>query len=269
MGQTIGFIGCGKMAQAMIGGMIQNRQVQPEQVIASARTAETLHKVRERYGIRTAEENRMVAREADLLFLAVAPSQHERVIAEVREAVRPSTLVITVAAGITMQRVADLFQAGVKVVRTMPNTPSLVGAGMSALCANEHVTEEELARVIALFRSFGEVEVIAEKQMDAIPSISGSSPAYVYLMIEAMADGGVRLGLSRDQSYRLAAQAVLGAAKMVLETGKHPGELKDQVCSPGGATIAAVSELESQRFRGAVLAAMEKCFDKVKDLGRV
>jgi pyrroline-5-carboxylate reductase len=268
MGQTIGFIGCGKMAQAMIGGMIRNRHVQPEQVVASARTAETLHKVRELHGIRTTTENETVAREADYLFLAVAPSQYEAVIAEVRHAVRPSALVITVAAGITMQRVADAFQADVKVVRTMPNTPSLVGAGMSALCANERVTEEELARVAALFRNFGEVEVVAEQQMDAIPSISASSPAYVYLMIEAMADGGVRLGLSRDQAYRLAAQAVLGAARMVLETGKHPGELKDQVCSPGGATIAAVSELESQRFRGAVLAAMESCYQRVKQLGQ-
>lgn len=268
MKQTIGFIGCGKMAQAMIGGMIGKGHVQPEQVLASARTAETLHKVTERYGIRTAEDNRSVAREADLLFLAVAPNLHDAVIAEVREVLKPDAIVITVAAGITMKRVETAFGAQVKVVRTMPNTPSLVGAGMSAMCANQRVKEEELAGVVALFRSFGEVEVIAESQMDAIPSISGSSPAYAYMMIEALADGGVRLGLSRDQSYRLAAQAMLGAAQMVLETGKHPGELKDGVCSPGGATIAAVAELEQQGFRAAVLAAMEKCFAKVQDLGK-
>jgi pyrroline-5-carboxylate reductase len=149
----------------------------------------------------------------------------------------------------------------------MPNTPSLVNAGMSVLCGNKYIREEEFILVEQLFQNFGQTERLEEKLMDAVPAISGSSPAYVYMFIEAMADGGVRQGIPRDKAYRLAAQAVLGAAKMVLETGVHPGELKDQVCTPGGATIEAVATLEKEQFRGAILAAMESCTIKVKTLG--
>jgi pyrroline-5-carboxylate reductase len=148
----------------------------------------------------------------------------------------------------------------------MPNTPSLVGEGLTAICRNEQVTDEEFDRMDTLLSSFGKVARIVESQMDAIPSISGSSPAYVFMMIEAMADGGVSQGLARKEAYQLAAQAVLGAAKMVLETGEHPGALKDRVTSPGGSTIAAVSRLEQEQFRGAILAAMEACTEKVVEM---
>ncbi|MBB6453703.1 pyrroline-5-carboxylate reductase [Salirhabdus euzebyi] len=265
MKQTIGFIGCGKMAQAMIGGMLS--EIEPSKIIASATSKETLQKVEEQFHIKTTLHNNEVASNSDILFLAVPPHNYTTVIQAIRSNILPDAIIVTIAAGITMTDVEKAFAKKVKVVRTMPNTPSLIQEGMSAMCANEQVTVEELKSVKHLFESFGKVEIIREEQMDAIPAISGSSPAYVYMMIEAMADGGVKQGLSRNQAYRLASQAVLGAAKMVLETGKHPGELKDQVCSPGGATIAAVSELEQQGFRGAVQAAMEKCTTRVKQLG--
>jgi pyrroline-5-carboxylate reductase len=264
----LGFIGFGKMAQAMAGGMINSGLVNPANIIASMRTETTRRLARDQFGIETSSSNLDVAKAADVLFLAVAPYTYLKVIEEVKEDVKPDAIIVTIAAGITTADIEQAFGKKVKVVRTMPNTPSLVGEGMTAVSVNDEITDEELKVVLELLSSFGKVEVIAESLMDAIPAISGSSPAYVYMMIEAMADGGVRQGLSRDQSYRVAAQAVLGAAKMVLETGKHPGELKDQVTSPGGATIAAVSTLEHERFRGAVLRAMQSCTEKVKELGK-
>lgn len=263
---TVGFIGCGKMGQAMIGGLIRSGRVHPTGIIVSARTQETLDKIRASYEIETTRRNETVAESVDCLVLAVAPYEYKEVIKEIRSVIRPDTIVITVAAGITMEMVELYFDKRVKVVRTMPNTPTYIGEGMTAMSVNDLITEDEQKAVLGLLSSFGRVEVIPETQMDAVPAISGSSPAYVYMMIEAMADGGVRQGLNRDQAYRLAAQAVLGAAKMVLETGQHPGELKDMVCSPGGSTIAAVQTLEEEQFRGAVLKAMESCTNRVKEL---
>jgi pyrroline-5-carboxylate reductase len=268
LNKKIGFIGFGKMAQAMAGGMIHSGLVRSNQMMASMRTEKSRTFAAEQFGIEVSASNREIAVFADVLFLAVAPYTYFEVIEEIKEDIKPCAIIITIAAGITTSDVENAFGKKVKVVRTMPNTPSLVGAGMTAVSVNSEITNEDLETVKKLLSSFGKVEIIAEAQMDAIPAISGSSPAYVYMMIEAMADGGVRQGLSRDQSYRLAAQAVLGAAQMVLETGKHPGELKDQVTSPGGATIAAVSTLEQERFRGAILAAMDSCTAKVKELGK-
>ena len=169
------------------------------------------------------------------------------------------TIIVTVAAGIEMAYIESQLSKNAKVIRSMPNTPSLVGEGMTVFCANERVTEPEIAFIIEMFAAFGQVEVVEENLMDYIPAISGSSPAYVYMFIEALADGGVRSGIPREKAYKLAAQSVLGAAKMVLETGKHPGILKDEVCTPGGATIEAITALEQNQFRGTILAAMESC----------
>lgn len=264
--ESVGFIGCGKMGQAMIGGLIHSGTVHHTRIIGSALTQKTLDEVKATHAIETTLRNDTVAESVDCLVLAVHPYEYEEAIRGIRSVMRPDTLVITVAAGITMSTVESYFGKKVKIVRTMPNTPTYVGAGMTAMSANDQVTQEELADVRELFSSFGEVEIIPESQMDAIPAISGSSPAYVYMMIEALADGGVRQGLNREQSYRLAAQAVLGAAKMVLESGKHPGELKDMVCSPGGSTIAAVATLEEEKFRGAILKAMASCSERIQQL---
>jgi pyrroline-5-carboxylate reductase len=268
MDKQVGFIGCGKMAQAMIAGMLQANLLQSNQIIASARTNQTLQKVENKFQIKTATSNQEVASFSDFLFLAVKPNLYKNIIDEVKEYIREDVIVITIAAGIDLALMESEFGKKVKVVRTMPNTPSLVGEGMSAICANNLVTEAELDEVTELFNSFGKCEYVEEPLMNAIPAISGSSPAYVYMFIEALADGGVRQGIPRDQAYRLAAQAVMGAAKMVLESGKHPGELKDQVCTPGGTTIEAVSTLEQGGFRGAILHAMNECTDKANKLSR-
>jgi pyrroline-5-carboxylate reductase len=254
------------MGQAMIGRLIQSGTIKATKIIASAQTEETLEKISETYGIETTLRNETVAETVECLVLAIHPYEYEGVIKDIRSAVPPETIVLTIAAGKTMNQVEDYFGKPIKLVRTMPNTPTYVGEGMTAMCVNGQVTEEEKKDIKNLLSNFGAVEVIPESKMDAIPAISGSSPAYVYMMIEAMADGGVRQGLNRELAYRLAAQSILGAAKMVLESGQHPGSLKDQVCSPGGSTIAAVATLEEKRFRGAILAAMESCTNRIKEL---
>lgn len=266
MNKRIGFIGAGKMAQAMIEGILKSKMISKENIIASAKTEGTIEKIKTRYQILTTNHNQEVARFADILFLAVKPEQHVMVIDEIKNEINRESTIITIAAGVTLADIEKEFGFNIKVVRTMPNTPSLVGEGMSAICSNENLSEEELLEIERLFHTFGKTERLDEKLMDAIPAISGSSPAYVYMLIEAMADGGVKQGIPRDKAYRLAAQAVLGAAKMVLETGTHPGELKDNVCTPGGATIVAVAELEKKQFRGSILAAMDSCTEKVKSL---
>jgi pyrroline-5-carboxylate reductase len=266
LNKKIGFIGAGKMAQAMIEGILKSKMITKDNIIASAKTECTLEKIKSNYQIRTTHDNQEVARFADILILAVKPDQHSNVIHEIRNDLHPDSIIITIAAGITLNDIEREFGFNVKAVRTMPNTPSLVGEGMTAICTNERLSEEEVLEVESLFHTFGKTERLDERLMDAVPAISGSSPAYVYMMIEAMADGGVKQGIPRDKAYRLAAQAVLGAAKMVLETDRHPGELKDNVCTPGGATIEAVAELEKRQFRGSVLAAMESCTDKAKSL---
>lgn len=266
MNKKIGFIGAGKMAQAMIEGIIKSQLIPKENVMASANSEKTIEIIEKTYGIFTTLNNRDIAGYADILILAVKPELYVNVIKEIKNEIKPSAIIITIAAGISLMDIEQTFGFQVKAVRTMPNTPSLVGEGMSAICANTYLDESEISEVERLFHTFSKTERLDEKLMDAVPAISGSSPAYVYMLIEAMADGGVRQGIPREQAYRLAAQAVLGAAKMVLETGKHPGELKDNVCTPGGATIEAVVTLEEKQFRGSITAAMESCTNKVKNL---
>lgn len=268
MNQKVGFIGCGKMAQAMIEGLIRSKIVQPGTIMASAVTDETLRSVKEKYDISVTKNNIEVAIHADILILAIKPNIHNAILKEIEEAVDEQKVIVTIAAGISLEYIESFFQTKRKVVRAMPNTPSLVGEGMSAICHNQQVNEEDLEKVVKLFNSFGKTEVMVEGLMDSIPAISGSSPAYVYMFIEALADGGVKQGIPRKQAYKLAAQAVLGAAKMVLETERHPGELKDDVCTPGGATIEAVATLEQEKFRSAILTAMDQCTKKSKQLAK-
>lgn len=266
MMKNIGFIGAGKMAQAMIEGILNSNKVSPEHIMASATTEKTLDKINTQYRILTTKNNTDVAKFADLLILAVKPDLHSTIIEMIKNEVKKDVIIVTIAAGITLDDVEMFFGRKIKAIRTMPNTPSLVGEGMCVICPNVHVNKNELEKVEELFQSFGKTERLEEKLMNAVPAISGSSPAYIYMAIEALADGGVRQGIPREKAYRLAAQAVLGAAKMVLETGIHPGELKDNVCTPGGATIEAIASLEKNHFRGAILSAMESCTDKVKSL---
>lgn len=246
----------------MLNGLVKSEVVNKEQIMASAKSEGTINLVKEMYKINVTNENKEVAKFADIIILAVKPIHYGLIISEIKDLIRNDTVIVTIAAGITLQDIEAAFDKKVKCVRTMPNTPSLVGEGMSVLCPNAFISDMDLKNVRQLFNSFGKSEILEETLMDVVPAISGSSPAYVYMMIEAMADAGVMKGISRKQSYQLAAQAVLGAAKMVLETGEHPGALKDDVCTPGGATIEAVAELEKNGFRGSIINAMEKCYEK-------
>ena len=262
MNIRLGIIGCGNMASAIVGGIVKTKLLNPHNLMISDVDDEKLHEVKKLYDVEITKDNLMVAKFADILILAIKPNIHDVILDEIKRSVNKDCIIVTIAAGIDLHYIESKLGRNMKVIRTMPNTPSLVGQGMSALCYNGNVSEDELRTVVSLFESFGKVEIIDESLMDYIPAISGSSPAYVFMFIEALADGGVASGFSRSQAYRMAAQAVLGAAQMILETGKHPGELKDMVCTPGGATIEGVMALERDHFRGAVLNAMKSCSDK-------
>lgn len=268
MNKKIGFIGGGNMGSAMIGGILSSGLGTADQITASAHSQATIDRLSSSYGIAVTLDNRKVAEISDIIFLAVKPYMYEDVIEEIRDLVDEEKLVVAIAAGISHSKLDDFFGRPVKIVRAMPNTPAMVLEAMSALTPNEHVTEDELNIVISIFESFGKAEVVPESLMDAVTGVSGSSPAYVYMFIEAMADAAVADGMPRTQAYKFAAQSVLGAAKMVLETGKHPGELKDAVCSPGGTTIAAVAKLEEKGMRNAVISAQRCCVAKSKDMGK-
>lgn len=268
MNKNIGFIGCGNMAQAIIGGIVNSKLVTPKEVMASDVIEKNLSFAKNSFGIEVSKDNLEVARFSDIIILAVKPNMYGSIIEEIKEAIKDNVIIVTIAAGITIDFVEKAFRRKLKVVRTMPNTPALVGEGMTAITPNKLVSKEDEEVILNIFESFGKAEIIEEKLMNVIPAISGSSPAYVYMFIEALADGGVLQGIPRDKAYKLAAQAVLGAAKMVLETGMHPGALKDNVCSPGGTTIEAVATLEEKGFRSAVISAMNSCTDKANKMSK-
>ena len=261
----LGFIGCGNMATALIGGILKKGLIPADEIIVSALHKETLTRAAQTYGVHTARYNRDVAG-ADIVVLAVKPQFYEEVICEIRDCITQHQVIVSIAPGKSIATITGWFGKKIKLVRTMPNTPAMVGEGVTAVCPSENVTKKELQNVLSLFEACGTAEVMPERLLDAVVSVSGSSPAYVFMMIEAMADAAVRDGIPRAQAYRLAAQSVLGSAKMVLETGKHPGELKDMVCSPAGTTIEAVAALEQAGFRSAILAGMKACTDKTKGM---
>ena len=262
----IGFIGLGNMAKAIIGGMLDNKIVQAGDIIGTARTDETMEAVRTAYGIEIGRSNAEVAAASDVLVLAVKPQFLRDVIQEIREAVSEDTLIISIAAGKTMEWIEAVFGRKVKLVRCMPNTPALVGAGCTGVCVNENVSQEDADYSIRLMESFGRASLVPEHLIDAVGAVSGSSPAYVFMFIEAMADAAVAAGMPRKQAYEFAAQAVYGSAKLVLESGRHPGELKDMVCSPAGTTIQGVRVLEERGMRGAIIDALTATVEQSQKL---
>lgn len=266
MKKKIGFIGCGNMASAMIGGILASGALKPEEIIASNHTMPKLEKAKADFKIDVTQNNREVAACSEILVLAVKPQFYAKVIEEITDDVPENTIVVSIASGKTIEKIESMFGRNLKLIRTMPNTPALVREGMTALCPSEMVTEEELNEVTHLFDSFGKSEIVSEAMMDSVVAVSGSSPAYVFMLIEAMADAAVMGGMPRAKAYTFAAQSVLGSAKMVLETGKHPGELKDMVCSPAGTTIDAVAVLEQDGFRSAVIDAMRACMEKARSM---
>ncbi|MDS0527909.1 pyrroline-5-carboxylate reductase [Clostridium sp. SHJSY1] len=266
MNKKIGFIGCGNMGGAMVGGLIKSGFVDKEDLIISTKTEESGSKLKNNFGVETTLSNKIVAEQADVLILAVKPFLYKKVIEEIKDSLSKDKIITTIAAGVTINNMEYWLGEGYKVVRTMPNTPALVGEAMSAICANKNVLEEDLDYVFKIYKSFGDYVELEEKDFDGFIALCGSSPAYVFIFIEAMADASVKLGIPRVKAYKMAAKSVLGSAKMVLDTGKHPGELKDMVCSPAGTTIDAVTELEKQGFRNSIIEAMIKCAEKSKSM---
>ena len=272
----IGFIGLGNMATAIIGGLLRegtvlgvgNEAVTAADIIGSAKTEGTRRAQAERFAIAVTADNREVAREADVLVLAVKPQFFPEVIEEIRDVV-DDKLVISIAAGLTLERIAELFERDVdamRLIRCMPNTPALVNAGCTAVCLGPGITDADQVTCVNLVTSFGRAVIIPERLMDAASAVAGSSPAFVFMFIESLADGAVAAGMPRAQAYEFAAAAVAGSAQLVLETGRHPGDLKDMVCSPGGTTIQGVKALEEGAFRASVMSAVDACVQKAKQL---
>lgn len=264
---TIGFLGAGKMGAALARGFIHAQLVGPKDIIAGDPHESARNRFADEVGAEITKSNISVAKSATVLILAVKPDHVSEALAEVRRAFTKAHLLISIAAGVRLATLEDALPTGARVVRIMPNTPALVGAGASAYALGNSATvaDGELAK--KLLSAVGVAFQVKESLMDAVTGLSGSGPAYVYQFIEALSDGGVATGLPRDLATKLAAQTVLGAAKMVLETGQHPGALKDQVTSPGGTTIEGLHELEKGKLRGVVMNAVRAATEKSKRLG--
>lgn len=268
MDKKIGFIGCGNMGQAILEGMIASGQVSPSNIWVYTPSPDKVEILREKFSINAAESAQQVAQAADIVFGAVKPNIMLKVMSDVNSSLNKDTVVISIAAGITLETLAKVLGHDRKIIRAMPNTPALVNAGMTSVTPNSLVTPEELTEAVNIFRSFGHAEVVSESLINAVVGVSGSSPAYIFMFIEAMADAAVLGGMPRQQAYRFAAHTLIGSARMVLETGIHPGELKDKVCSPSGTTIEAVRVLEEKGFRSAVIEAITQCMAKSEQLSK-
>jgi pyrroline-5-carboxylate reductase len=266
--QTIGFIGAGNMAEAMIRGLVRGGHVPAHRIAASAPRRERLDELAARYGIVTTLDNRETARGASLAVLSVKPQILDKVLREVGEVLRPGTLVVSIAAGVDTEAIEGAVADGVRVVRAMPNTPALVGAGATAISPGRHASEADLAAAKAMFDAVGITVVLDEHHLDAVTGLSGSGPAYIFLILEALSDAGVKVGLSRRNAQLLAAQTVMGSAKMLLETEEHVGRLKDMVTSPGGTAIAGLHTLEEGGLRTTLINAVETATKRARELGR-
>ena len=262
----IGIIGAGNMATAILGGIVGRKITQPGEILVSRRNREALEALKEQYGVGITTSNEEVAEWAEVLFLAVKPQMLAEVIDTIRPVIREEQLLISVAAGKTVEWLESCFQKPVKLIRSMPNTPALVGEGCTAYCGNALVTEEDYELAGEIFNACGASYRVAESLMDTVGAVAGSSPAYVFMFLEAMADAAVAGGMPRALAYEMAGRAVLGSAKLFLETGEHPGVLKDMVCSPAGTTICGVKVLEERGMKGAVMGALAACLERSRQI---
>ncbi|MFK7844822.1 MAG: pyrroline-5-carboxylate reductase [Rhodothermales bacterium] len=266
----IAVIGAGNMGRAIIGGLLKGNDADAGQISASRRSERALKALEEQFpGIKTSSDNVETVKDATIVILAVKPQMVIKVIKEIKAAITEETLIISVLAGITTQTLQERFELNLPVVRTMPNTPALVDEGATAICAGDFASEEDLNSARAVFEAVGSVEAVPEYLMDAITGLSGSGPAYIYMIIEALTDAGVKQGIPRTIAASLSAQTVLGAAKLVIETGKHPAILKDEVTTPGGTTISAIAELESHGLRNMLIHAVATATARSKELSEV
>jgi pyrroline-5-carboxylate reductase len=267
-GRRIGFIGAGNMAEAIIRGLLENKTVDPEKITASDVMPKRLEFMENTYRISTTTDNGVLVTEADILILAVKPQVAGEVLTHIAPHTDDTKLIISIVAGLTVATMTAALGSGPRIVRTVPNTPVFVGEGMVALAADGPARKEDYEAAAAIFKPVARIAMVEEKHMDAAIGVSGSGPAYGFLMIEALADGGVKMGLPRPVALELAAQTLLGAAKMCLESGRHPGQLKDMVTSPGGTTIAALHKMEAAGVRAGLMDAVEAATRRSEELGR-
>jgi pyrroline-5-carboxylate reductase len=264
---TIGFIGAGNMAEALIRGLVKGGHVASHRITASAPRNERLAELVELYGIAVTRDNREVALQS-IVVLSIKPQIMDKVLREVGDQLKPNTLVISIAAGIDTETIEHAVPEGVRVIRAMPNTPAKVGAGATAISPGKDARDDDLALARAMFDAVGITVQLDESHLDAVTGLSGSGPAYIFLILEALADAGVKVGLSRRDAQRLAAQTVMGSAKMLLETDEHPGRLKDMVTSPGGTAIAGLHTLEQGGLRTTLINAVETATKRSREFGR-
>ena len=265
--KTIAFIGGGNMAEALIKGLIAAGTAKPDHILVTDVSVDRLAHLHTTYGVQQ-RGNVEAAREADIILLCVKPQVVERVLADISSVVDAKKLVISIAAGIVIAKIEKGLKESSHVVRVMPNTPALVLAGAAALAGGKHATSDDLALAQSIFNSVGRAVIVEEKLMDAVTGLSGSGPAYVFMIIDALSDAGVKAGLPRQLALELAAQTVYGAAKMVLETKEHPGKLRDMVTSPGGTTIEGLHALEKGKLRATLMNAVEAATTRSRELGK-
>lgn len=268
LGKRIALIGAGNMTEALVAGMLTSGAAHPDQLYATDILPERRAHFQDRYKIKVGGDNVEAARYGQIIILSVEPQVLDEVLGSVKSVLQGKHLIISVAAGYPISRIMAHLKAEARIVRAMPNTPSSVLAGVTALSFGPRLAEEDQQVARTIFESVGKVVVVEERLMDAVTGLSGSGPAYVYLMIEALADGGVKMGLSRQVAELLAAQTVLGTARMLLESGEHPGQLKDRVASPGGTTIAGIHKLEEGCLRATLIAAVEAATKRSQELGK-
>jgi pyrroline-5-carboxylate reductase len=267
LGKTIAFLGAGNMAEALVKGLLRANVAEPREIICSDRSEDRGPILTQRYGVRFTRSNKEATVAADIVVLSVKPQVMNKLLDEISPVLTDKKLVISIAAGVPIAAIERKVGHGVRIIRTMPNTPALVGAGATALSAGEHATEEDLHQARALFDAIGK-SVVVDEVLDAVTGLSGSGPAYIFLIIEALSDAGVKVGLARTTAQELAAQTVLGSAKLLIETGEHPGRLKDQVTSPGGTAIAGLHTLEAGGLRTTLMDAVEAATTRSKELGK-
>jgi len=267
-GRRIGFIGAGNMAEAIIRGLLESQTVAPSRITASDVMPERLQDMQTAYDINTTDDNAALVKGSDILVLAVKPQVVGKVLHHIGPHTDDTKLIISIVAGLTVATMATALGPGTRIVRTVPNTPVFVGEGMVALASDGPARDDDYEVTAAIFSPVARIVSIEEKLMDAALGVSGSGPAYGFLMIEALSDGGVKMGLPRPIALELAAQTLLGAAKMCLESGRHPGQLKDMVTSPGGTTIAALHKMEAGGVRSALIDAVEAATRRSEELGR-
>lgn len=261
-----GFIGSGAMAEAIVSGILQHSLCQSNEIVLSGRNTEKLNRLKEQYGVAVTLENNLVLQQAEYIILAVKPQQFSTVCAGMNVLPRNRQVVISIMAGISIAKIKENFGAHT-VFRTMPNTPAKIGWGMTGIAYDDTATAEQRQIVQGIFESVGKTVFVEESAMDALGAVSGCGPAYMYQMIEAMADGAVLAGLPRTMAYELTAQTMAGAAMMVLETREHPAVLKDQVTSPGGTTIRGLQAMEEHGVRNAMIEAVQQAYIRSKELG--